>query len=126
MTRLSNSGNDLREFMDELDAIGEIRRINGADWNLEIGALTEIGADQNAPSLLFDEIKGYPKGFRILSNVFAGQRRTAKTLGPPPAVRGVYLVNPGRKRLGDFKPIAPETVKEGPVLDNVLEGDAVD
>src|SRR5437660_655409 len=69
MSRLSNSGNDLRVFMGELEDDGELRRINGADWNLEIGALTEIGAEQNGPALLFDDIKGYPSGFRILSNV---------------------------------------------------------
>ena len=44
MTRLSNSGNDLRVFMEQLGEIGEIKAIEGADWNLEIGALTEIGA----------------------------------------------------------------------------------
>jgi 3-polyprenyl-4-hydroxybenzoate decarboxylase len=56
MNRLSNSGNDLRLFMGELEELGELRRVNGADWNLEIGALTEIGAEQNGPALLFDDI----------------------------------------------------------------------
>jgi UbiD family decarboxylase len=126
VSRLSNSGNDLRTFMGELEEIGELRAVNGADWNLEIGALAEIGAEQNGPALLFDEIKGYPKGFRILANIFAGQRRTGMTLGLPRALSGVALLNAWRIRLRDFKPVATKTVAKGPLLDNVIEGDAVD
>src|SRR5215218_8356755 len=126
MSHLSNSGNDLRVFMGELEDDGELRRVNGADWNLEIGALTEIGAEQNGPALLFDDIKGYPSGFRILSNVFAGQKRTAMTLGLPRDLSGVALINAWRARLRDFKPVPPKAIKTGPIMENVVEGDAVD
>jgi UbiD family decarboxylase len=126
MTRLSNSGNDLRAFMGELEELDELKSLNGADWNLEIGALTEIGADQNGPALLFDEIKGYPKGFRILANVFAGQRRTAMTLGLPREFKGIALLDAWRKRLAEFKPIPPVTVSGGPLMENLVEGEALD
>ncbi len=43
---------DLRDFVDELDALGEIKRFEGADCDLEIGALTEIMADRNEPAPL--------------------------------------------------------------------------
>ena len=33
---------DLRSFIGLLDSMGEIRKIEGADWNLEIGGLTEL------------------------------------------------------------------------------------
>src|SRR6478672_6904083 len=125
MTRLSNSGNDLRAFMGELEELDELKSLNGADWNLEIGALTEIGADQNGPALLFDEIKGYPKGFRILANVFAGQRRTGMTLGLPRELSGVALLNAWRGKLRDYKPVPPKTVASGLLMDNVIEGDDV-
>ena len=49
MTRLSNASNDLRSFMGELEELGELRAVNGADWNLEIGALTELVAFQPNP-----------------------------------------------------------------------------
>ena len=68
----------LRSFLEECEKHGEVKVIRDADWNLEIGALTEIGAEQNEPALLFDDIKDYPKGFRVLSNIFAGQKRTAR------------------------------------------------
>src|SRR6266508_3410228 len=126
VSRLSNSGNDLRAFMGELEQLGELKALNGADWNLEIGALTEISAEQNGPALLFDEIKGYRKGFRILCNIFAGQRRTGMTLGLPRELTGVALLNAWRSRLHDFKPVPPKTVARGPLLENLVEGDAVD
>ena len=36
--------NDLREFIDAARKIGQVKEIHGADWNLEIGALTEMFA----------------------------------------------------------------------------------
>jgi UbiD family decarboxylase len=122
----SNSGNDLRDFVAQLAELGEVRTFNGADWRLEIGALTEIGADQNGPALLFDDIKGYPKGFRVLANVLQGQKRTAMTLGLPADLSGIALLNAWRAKLHGFKPTPPRTVSSGPILDNVLEGAAVD
>ena len=61
---------DVRDIIDYADGIGELARIDGADWNIEIGVLAETVAHCNpgrAPALLFDNIKGYPAGLRILS-----------------------------------------------------------
>jgi 4-hydroxy-3-polyprenylbenzoate decarboxylase len=124
--RISNSGNDLRVFIDQLDELGEVKTFKGADWNLEIGALTEIIADQNGPALLFDEIKDYPRGFRVLANVLQAQKRAALTLGLPSELSGVALLNAWRNKLRDFKPMPPKKVAYGPVLEHVIEGDAVD
>ena len=124
--RTSNWGNDLREFVDRLDRNNDLKTFSNADWNLEIGALTEIGAEQNGPALMFDKIKGYPPGFRVLSNFLQAQERTAMTLGLPRELAGVKLLNAWREKLRDFKPMPPRTVSDGPVLENVMEGDAVD
>ena len=35
---------DLRSFIDGAQRIGELKVIDGADWNLEIGCLTELMA----------------------------------------------------------------------------------
>jgi len=126
MRPLSNSANDLRAFAAQLEEAGDLRTISGADWNLEIGALAEIAAEQNGPALLFDDIKGYPSGFRVLSNIFAGQKRTAMTLGLPSDLSGIALLNAWRAKLRDFQPIAPITVNSGPVLDNMMEADEID
>ncbi len=66
----SEKGNplDLRAWLDEARKLGEVKDVRGADWNLELGAISELNVKKNAPpALLFDEIAGYPKGFRVLT-----------------------------------------------------------
>jgi 3-polyprenyl-4-hydroxybenzoate decarboxylase len=55
---------DLRDFIAGCRAIGEVKDIDNADWNEEIGALTEAAAEliDSPPSLMFDRIAGYPAG----------------------------------------------------------------
>ena len=35
--------NDLREYVERLDQLGFLRRVEGADWNLELGAIADNG-----------------------------------------------------------------------------------
>ena len=49
---------DLREYIQAVDRLGELRVVNGADWDLEIGAITEVAARAAKPKVvLFDNIK---------------------------------------------------------------------
>ena len=48
---------DLRAFVEAATTIGETKVIRGADWNLEIGCLTELMAEQEGPLLLFDSVQ---------------------------------------------------------------------
>src|ERR1700730_11820297 len=58
---------DLREALERFERAGELMRIRGADWNLEMGALAEIVYRRpNPPAILFEDIPGYPKGFRAV------------------------------------------------------------
>ena len=60
---------DLREWIEKVEAMGELLRVNGAHWDLEIGALTDLYQQRpSSPALLFNEIPDYPEGFRVLSN----------------------------------------------------------
>ena len=76
---------DLRTWIAQIEGAGELQRVNGAHWNLEIGALIESAAEliTPPPMLLFDEIKGYPRGFRVAALLFASYRRVALALGLP-------------------------------------------
>lgn len=60
------SYNDLREWIRKVGEIGELKVIEGADWDLEIGALSVLASKhkENSPALLFDRIKDYPQGRR--------------------------------------------------------------
>ncbi|MCH8055131.1 MAG: UbiD family decarboxylase, partial [Deltaproteobacteria bacterium] len=75
--------NDLREFIEAAKKVSDWREIKGADWNLEIGALIESTAEliPQPPMLLFDEIKGYPPGFRMAGLLYASYKRVAIALG---------------------------------------------
>src|SRR4029079_9207311 len=77
---------DLRQYIDACKKVTEWREIRGADWNLEIGAIIEAAAERitQPPLLIFDEIKGYPAGFRVLGLSFANYRRGALAPGPFP------------------------------------------
>ena len=59
---------DLRDLIGQIDSRGELLKIDGVDWDLELGGLLDMiyhAETKNPPALLFDNIKGYPKGFRI-------------------------------------------------------------
>ena len=56
---------DVRDIVDYADRIGQLARIDGADWNLEIGVLAEIFAHSNpgrSPAVLFDKHQGLSAG----------------------------------------------------------------
>jgi UbiD family decarboxylase len=112
---------DLRTFVREAEAEGELQRVKGARTDLEIGALFELSNEHlYPPVLLFEDVEGFDPRFRILSNV-----RTSRFLVGDISLDAVkvYRARPkGKAR----EPIPPEEVNTGPVMDNIVEGDAVD
>jgi 4-hydroxy-3-polyprenylbenzoate decarboxylase len=118
----------LRSFLARAEALGEVQRIAGADWDLEIGALTETVAEliTEPPALLFDEIKGYPKGFRLLSLPTASAARMALALGLPPDTPRLELLRDTTRRLRDAPAVPPREVADGPVMQNVMRDNEVD
>jgi UbiD family decarboxylase len=114
---------DLREFLAGVEALGELKTVRKADWNLELGAITEISASApNPPALLFDDIKDYPRGFRVFTNMYQTQSRTALALGLAPELKGVELVRPVKNLLKSASPVAPVVQSDGPILENVFTG----
>src|ERR1700723_3731995 len=94
---------DLREWLVLADRLGEVRTVRGASWQEDIGLAAEaVLRAENGPCVMFEDIPGCPKGFRVLLNMFAGTRRNM-TLGFPDhlnkwelidAYREAYLVDP--------------------------------
>src|ERR1700761_1631730 len=76
---------DLREFIERCEAAGELLRVKGVHWDLEMGALAEAVNHKRAeaPALLFEDIPGYPSGMRVLSGATNSCKRLAITLGLP-------------------------------------------
>ncbi|WP_425087035.1 UbiD family decarboxylase [Stappia sp.] len=118
---------DLRDWIAEAEALGELEVLTGVDWQEGIGAATElVSHSDSTPALMFDEIPGHAKGFRVLTNIFGGKRK-AMTLGFPAHYDKQALSN-GFSEI--YRPndalIPPTIVDTGPILDTVLEGDAID
>ncbi|MEU6580871.1 UbiD family decarboxylase [Nocardia sp. NPDC046763] len=125
----------LREFLSELEQIGELQTIDHeVDWDLEIGAVTRRSYDLRAPAPLFTNVTGYgDTGFRVLGapGAFSSAEhqlaRITMALGLPAEAKGQELMEAlvaARSKPG-IPPV--EVPKEGaPCKQNVLLGDDVD
>jgi len=84
---------DLREFLTAAEKLGKIDLIQGADWNLEIGSIMELQQSvPDAPLLLFDRIKDYPAGYRLLTCSVSTPNRVAITMGLPTGCSDLELL----------------------------------
>lgn len=119
--------NDLREWLTQVDGMGELRHVSEASRDEDIGRITEmLHHTDEAPAVLFDDIEGYPRGYRIVVNANGARRRLALTLGLPVDISGPDLMKRFTTMVESNKPLPMEWVETGPVMENVQEGDAVD
>jgi len=116
---------DLRAYLAKLDEMGELTHVSEANSEEEIGGITELMTERNGPSLLFDDVPGYPSGFRVAANLLTTVRRTTTALG----IGSEPLEEASerwRAKMADMKPVPAQEVASGPVMENVLEGDDID
>ncbi len=118
---------DLRDWLQMVDVAGELRVLEGVDWEENIGRITEmLHHTDGAPAVLFDKIPGYPDGYRLLVNAQGERSRLAITLGLPVNISVMDLMDEWERRMDTVVPVPPRIVDSGPITENVLEGDAVD
>ena len=124
---------DLRDYLDLLEEYDELQRIKTeVDWDLEMGAITRHCYDLGSPAALFENVKGYPKGFRALGAPLGTSRqpghglfaRTALALGLKPGASAKEIMQCYLDR--KEKLIAPVTVKTAACKQNILMGSDVD
>ena len=117
---------DLRGWLDCAEEIGELKIVRGAPLDPDAGQIAEmLHHTDESPAVLMDEFPGYPKGYRILINANGNRRRLALTLGLPLTVGKMELMDAWERKIADLKPLPVNCVETGPVLENVIEGDAV-
>ncbi|MEA2984066.1 MAG: hypothetical protein QOD94_320 [Alphaproteobacteria bacterium] len=105
---------DLREFLEIAKGREEVVVVRGADPHLEMGAIYELSLQKTYPPiLLFEDIKGYSKNFRVATNV-----RTSPLLVGNLDIEAVKDLRRQRQR-GLKNSIPPQQVNTGPVLSNV-------
>src|SRR5438477_12891957 len=106
-----------------MEKLGELKHVRGADWNLELGAISELNLKKDLPpALLFDEIKGYPKGWRVLTCPTSSPARLSSILRLPiqKTHRGLVEVLRGKPAQWQLEAVKydPVLTKEGPVFQN--------
>jgi UbiD family decarboxylase len=79
------------------------------------------------PTILFDEVPGYPKGFRTLFGMLGSTWRIAKTLGlPEENTEPMQLHENWYRRHKQIRPIKPKLVDSGTVMENTDTGEKID
>jgi UbiD family decarboxylase len=118
---------DLRSWLDAVEGCGQLQPVQGADWNLEIGSISEINYQRPIPAaMLFDQIPGYPDGRRVLTGSVSSARRLGLTLRLGTDLDDDALVQALRGKPNGWAQAAadhaPREVDDAPVRENVVEG----
>ncbi|MDP2795097.1 MAG: 4-hydroxy-3-polyprenylbenzoate decarboxylase [Sulfurisoma sp.] len=138
---------DLRDFVAQLEAIGELRRVAvEVDPNLEMTEICDRVLRAGGPAILFEKPKGH--SMPVLANLFGTPRRVALAMGcdegedsmaalrevgkllaylkepePPRGLRDAWEKLPVLKQVLNM---APKVVSSAPCQETVWEGQDVD
>ncbi|ODU06029.1 MAG: ubiquinone biosynthesis protein UbiD [Pseudonocardia sp. SCN 72-86] len=126
---------DLRSFLDALDGIGDLAHITReVDGDLEPGAITRRACEVDAPAPLFENIRGYAPGLRILGAPAARSSRpdmpyarVALSLGLAPGSTLTEIIDAvlATRELPGKKPMLVDAAA-APCRRHVLTGDDAD
>jgi len=124
---------DLREFMEELDRLGELKHIHvPVNQDLEITEITDRVSKQEGPALLFHNVIGHKTP--VLINALGSKKRMLKALGlnsydnffekyfelldKPSNMMDKLKLLP---RLNEIMQMMPKTVKSGPCKEVIIK-----
>ncbi|MGD9942207.1 MAG: UbiD family decarboxylase [Burkholderiaceae bacterium] len=138
---------DLRDFIEQLERIGELRRISHpVSPHLEMTEIADRVLRAQGPALLFENVRDQARAFGmpVLANLFGTPRRVALGMGaestqalrevgellaslkepePPSGIKDAWHRLP---MLRQVLHMAPSEVRNAPCQQRVIEGDAVD
>ena len=112
---------DLRSWLDDVDKLGQLMRVENAHWDLELSTLTEIINERakTRPAILFDRIKDYPQGRRVAANLVSSVDRLALTLGMKAGLGDMDFIQAWRQQVKKIAPLPAEMVTTSALFDNV-------
>jgi UbiD family decarboxylase len=117
---------DLRSFAAKLEEEGELRRIQGAHWDLEIGVISELSFERGGPALLFEQIPGYPAEYRLLVNLCSTLKRSLLAIDMPADLSTGEAMERWREFYRSYQPVPPVKVGTARFHENILDGHDVD
>jgi len=115
---------DIRSYIAALEANGVLKRVKAeVDWKYELCHVSKVNEEQKGPALLYENVKGYD--IPVFTSAFTTPQRIAICLEQDPSLSMCQL---SRKwmELTTKQMIRPKYVDNPPVMENVIEGDAVD
>jgi 4-hydroxy-3-polyprenylbenzoate decarboxylase len=116
---------DNRKFVETLEKTGDAIRIQKeVDWDLEAAAVTGRSCELGGPACLFERLKYYPGGGRILGAPMATYRRLAIALDMAPDSPTGAIFDEYERRVS--KPLKPVVVRDAPCKENKMFGKDVD
>lgn len=111
---------DIRSFLTYLDEQGELATVDRVvDTEFEIAAYIRKASDQDGPTFLFSNVKGYD--LRVVGGLFCTPSKAVHALQAPD-----HRTALGRFIEGLQNPVEPVLVDSGPCQEIVLTGDDVD
>jgi UbiD family decarboxylase len=118
---------DLRDWLAMVNALGDLRVLEGVSLDDDVGAITEmLQHTEGAPAVLFRAFAGYPPGYRILVNAQSERRRLAVTLGLPADISVWDLMDEWERRMDTVTPLpvamVPGDPDHAPVTEHVQSG----
>jgi 4-hydroxy-3-polyprenylbenzoate decarboxylase len=118
---------DLRTWLSQLDAEGELYRLNAkVDWRGEIAEIQRQVVSQQGPAILYNNILDYERGrcTRLFCGGQATLGRTALMLDLPKTTPRREMIDELRRRLRH--PVESCEVERGPVKEVVVSGGEID
>ncbi len=68
---------EMREWLAAVEAMGELKTVRGVPWDREMGAMVDMAyrakGSGKCPAILFDDVPGYPSGYRCLYGIRQGR-----------------------------------------------------
>jgi 4-hydroxy-3-polyprenylbenzoate decarboxylase len=117
---------DLRAWINKLESENELLRIKAeVDWNIELGGIARKALDEQAPALLFENIKDYRDGRckKLFTGGIGTRKRLAMALGFQKDTHFREMVEFLRRSFKEqLKPII---LDRGPVKENIIKGNDV-
>jgi 4-hydroxy-3-polyprenylbenzoate decarboxylase len=115
---------DLRDYVSACEKVGQLKRVKAeVDWELELSHVCKLVEEKSGPALLFENVKGYESP--VLTGAFGTTQRLAIILGKDPSLSMVDLTREW-VALAVKEVIRARELKDGPIFENILDGEKVD
>lgn len=115
---------DNRQFIAKLEGTGDLVRIRKEiDWDLEASAIVRLSNERRGPAPLFEKLRDYPAGYRILGGLITTERRLCLAMGFHPDSHLGSVYNKYENLIEH--PVKPVVVKDAPCKERIIAGNEV-